>query len=579
MSAVQPTTASPLPSPIPPTADFKQDSQPQQNEKSEGGDEDTTCTNAENEKAEEQELASWKLVLLSIALCSSLFCISLDGTILATAIPKITNHFNSLDDVAWYGSSYLFTTCAVQLVFGVAVFEVGSLICGTAPTSAALIVGRSIAGLGAAGIFTGAILIIATNVPLRQRPIYTALLSSMHAIASVAGPLLGGVFTDHVTWRWCFYINLPFGGMAILFIVLFLPSTTPPQSNFGWKEKVKAFDLIGTFFLIPGVICLLLALQWGGAKYPWDNARIIALFVVFGVMMVVFIGVEFWQKDRATVPLRILKDRNILGAVWFGVCMGGALFIFTYYLPIWFQAIQGVSATQSGIRNLPSILGLVVFSLIGGGLVTAVGYYTPFLILSSVVTAVGAGMLSTLKTNSRIGEWLGYQILLSAGAGLGAQNVMLVPQVASAPTDQPIAISILIFTQTLSSAIFLSVAQNVFQNQLIRNLHSYAPDINSSFVIQTGVTLLRENFSPEKLPRVLEAYNEAIVQTFYVAVAMAAASILGPVFMNWLSLKTSKKVESQNEEEGVRNAGTNSGEEKMSNHKASGPASESSQAL
>ncbi|TVY84980.1 Efflux pump roqT [Lachnellula suecica] len=583
MSAVQPAAAS---STTPPASNVTQELQPQrqsENQKSEDGD--TTGTVGEDEKPKETELAMWKLLLLGIALLSSLFCISLDGTILATAIPKITNHFHSLDDVAWYGSAYLFTTCAVQLVFGkmyalyatkwvfltgVAIFELGSLICGTAPTSIALIIGRAIAGLGAAGIFTGVILIIATNVPLRQRPIYTGLMSSMHAVASVAGPLLGGVFTDHVTWRWCFYINLPFGVVSILFILLFLPSTPPPQSDKDWKEKVKSFDLIGTFFLIPGIICLLLALQWGGAKYPWDNARIIALFVVFGVLMAVFIGVEFWQKDRATIPLRILKDRNILGAVWFGICMGGALFIFTYYLPIWFQAIQGVSATQSGIRNLPSILGLVVFAMIGGGLVTAVGYYTPFLILSSVVTAVGAGMLSTLKTNSGKGEWIGYQILLSAGAGLGAQNVMLVPQVASPPADQPMAISILIFTQTLSSAIFLAVAQNIFQNQLIRNLHSYAPDIDSSSVIQTGVTLLRENFSPEQLPPVLEAYNKAIIQTFYVAVAMAAASVFGPIFMKWLSLKTPKKDATQNGEENVQNGEAGAEEEKGSGHEAGG---------
>lgn len=221
-----------------------------------------------------------------------------------------------------------------------------------------------------------------------------------------------------------------------------------------WKEQVKQLDLPGTFFLIPSVICLLLALQWGGSEYPWGNGRIIALFVVFGVLAICFWGVQLWQGDRATVPLRILKNKNILGGVWYGVCMGGALFVFSYYLPIWFQAVKGVSATQSGIDNLPSILGLVIFSLIGGGLATALGMFTPLLIISSIITAVGSGLLSTLKVDSTIGYWFGYQVILAAGAGLGAQNVMLVAQVAVPMTEMPMAVSILTFTQTLSSSIF-----------------------------------------------------------------------------------------------------------------------------
>ncbi|KAI0101952.1 MFS transporter [Hypoxylon sp. NC0597] len=506
--------------------------------------------------AEQEYPSFWKLVLLTIALCMAMLVVSLDGTILATAIPRITNEFNSLDDVAWYGSSYLFAVCALQLMFGkfyvmypvkwvflagVVLFEIGSLIAAVSPSSAVLIGGRTVSGVGAAGIFAGAIIILATNVPLRQRPIYTGLLASMHGIASVAGPLLGGAFTDHVTWRWCFYINLPLGGITVLFLVLFLPAKPATQPGLPWKEQIKQFDLPGTFFLIPSVICLLLALQWGGAEYPWGNGRIIALFVVFGVLGVVFWGVEFWQKDRATVPLRILKNKNILGGVWYGVCIGGALFVFSYYLPIWFQAVKGVSATQSGLMNLPSILGLVIFSIVGGGLATALGMYTPLLIASSVITAVGSGLLSTLQVDSTIGYWFGYQVLLAAGAGLGAQNVMLVAQVAVPVTDMAMAISILTFTQTLSSSIFLAVAQNVFQNQLIKNLAASAPEVDSTAVINNGVTALRNSVPPDQLPAVLQAYNDSVMQTFYVPVALSALSIAGPIFMDWLSLKQPEK--------------------------------------
>lgn len=342
-----------------------------------------------------------------------------------------------------------------------------------------------------------------------------------------------------------------------MFVFLFLPSNRTLVTGLGWKEQLKQFDLPGTFILIPGVICLLLALQWGGSAYPWDDGRIIALFVVFGVLFIVFLGVQVWQKDRATIPLRLMKNRNIWGAVWYGVFLGAAMFIFTYYvcflipsllqaykpelinrqLPIWFQAVKGVSATQSGIDNLPSLIGLVIFSLIGGGLASAIGYYTPLLLVSSVITTIGSGMLTTLKVNSAIAYWFGYQVLLSAGAGLGAQNVMLVAQVAVVPEEMAMATSILVFTQTLSTSVFLAVGQSVFQNRLAANLESTFADFGGLSVAQSGATGFRDNFPESQLPLALEAYNQALVQTFYVAVATSGLSLIGPIFMEWLSLK------------------------------------------
>ncbi|KAJ3578728.1 hypothetical protein NPX13_g1839 [Xylaria arbuscula] len=494
----------------------------------------------------------WKVVLLTIGINFALFLVALDGSILATAIPAITKEFNSFGDVAWYGSSYLFAVSALQLLYGklytmysvkwtflVAVFilEIGSLVAGVAPNSNTIIVGRTISGAGASGVYVGCILIVAHTVSLRQRPIHVGILASTHGLASVVGPIIGGAFSDHVTWRWCFYINLPIGAVTLLFIFLFLPHLRPTPTRLPLKEQIKQFDLLGLFLLIPCIISLLFALQWGGSKYPWSNGRIIALFVVFGVLAILFWCVELWQNESATVPPRIVKNKNMLGGIWYGVWLGAAVFVFTYYLPIWFQAIQGTSATDSGVRTLPSVLGQVVFALVGGALASALGHFVPLLIVSSVLSAVGAGLLSTLKVDSNTGHWIGYQLVMAVGVGIGSQNVNLIGQVAVPFKDMAIATSILSFTGTLSSSIFLAVAQSVFQNQLIKHLASKAPGVDAAIVFAQGPSALRASVTAEQLPAALEAYNEALIQTFYIGVAAAALSIVGPVFMDWLSLK------------------------------------------
>lgn len=259
-----------------------------------------------------------KLVVLTFGLCMAIFVVALDNTIIATAIPKITTVFNSLNDVGWYGSSYLLTTTSLQPSFGkvyayfnvkwtylsaLLIFELGSVICAAAKNSVMLIVGRAVAGAGAAALFSGGMTIVAYSVPLRKRAIYIALLSSMFGIASVIGPLFGGVLTDRASWRWCFWINLPFGAVALITVFFFFKNPERKHDDMSFKQKLARIDLFGAFLLTCAIVCLLLALQWGGSTYPWHNSKVWGCILGFGLLIICFAAWQFKLADRYLLPV------------------------------------------------------------------------------------------------------------------------------------------------------------------------------------------------------------------------------------------------------------------------------------
>ncbi|KAI3392017.1 hypothetical protein diail_6344 [Diaporthe ilicicola] len=506
-----------------------------------------------------------KLVLITIALCLAVFLMALDNSIIATAIPKITDQFHSLDTVGWYGSAYLLTTAALQLLFGkfysylnikwvflsaIGLFELGSLICGVAPNSTALIIGRALAGAGSAGILSGALIILAFTVPLRQRPAYAGGITSMYGIASVAGPLLGGAFTDKATWRWCFYINLPIGAITVLVVMFFFQppkgssssssSTAPASTNKTRRELLNEFDPLGTIVFMPAIVCLLLALQWGGTTYAWNSGRVIALFVVFGVHIAVFLFIQWRQQENATVPPRIIKMRTVWSGAAFSAATGAAFFSGIYFLPLWFQAVKGSSAVSSGIMNLPLLISVVLFSLVAGIVVSVLGYYTPFMLVSTVLTSVGYGLISTFHPSTGAGVWIGYQILAGAGVGFGMQQPLMAVQAVLSDKDLPTGTAVIVFTQTLGGSLFVSVSQNVFSNKLVEYVRDYAPGLDPATVLSAGATSIQKIIPAEFLDGVTLAYNDALMQTFLVSAALAAVSIVGSGFMEWRSVKGKK---------------------------------------
>ncbi|KAL4961705.1 MDR family MFS transporter [Aspergillus stella-maris] len=508
-----------------------------------------TRTLANEPSSEPQYPGPIKLSCILLGLNLSMFLVGLDNTILSSAIPLITDRFQALSDVGWYASSYLLTNCAFQLFWGklytfhvvkwvylsaLFLFELGSLICAVSPSSTALIIGRAIAGVGAGGVTNGSFLLIAHSVPPRKRPTFVGLLGSMYGLAAIAGPLMGGAFTDNssLTWRWCFYINLPLGIVPTLVIIFLIPGfagSTNKQS--GFLNQVKRMDVPGTLCLLPGVVCLLLALQWGGTKYDWGNGRIIALFVLAGVLLASFTVIQYISGDRATVPPRVFGNRNVWGAALFGSGVTAGFFLMLYYIPIWFQAIKSASAIRSGVMNLPMVLSYVFSSLSGGYLTSLLGYYVPFAYATVLFMATGSGLISTFTVDSGSSQWIGYQFLLGAGVGLGLQTAFAAPQCALPLDDIAIGMAIVMFLENLSAAVFVSVGQNVFSNQLASNIRHFAPSVDAGSLLKGGA-----------------------LETFYVCVGVSCVAVLGVVVLEWVDVRKGREGDgSERKEKGEGN--------------------------
>ena len=509
--------------------------------------------------------SGFKLVAVMVGLQLAVLCVSLDNTIIATAIPKITDEFEALSDVGWYGSAYLLTFCALTLLFGrlfkvfsvkwvflgcLALFEIGSLICAVAPSSVVLIVGRAIAGLGGSGIFSGALIILAYTTPLDKRPIYTGIFGAMYGIASIIGPLVGGAFADHVSWRWCFYINLPFGGVTAASLIFFLhlpKQKKKPETDISLLQKIKGFDPLGTVFFLASVICILLALFWGGSTYSWGNGRIIALLVLFALLLVAFIVVQYIVGEDATMPGRLIKRRSLASVAAFAMFVGAAFFVNIYYIPIWFQVVRGTSATSAGVNTLPLLISFTVGTLGAGSVVTKVGYPTPFMYGLSVIGSVGAGLLTLYNVDISTGKWIGYQIVFGLGIGIGMQQPIILAQAVLPLSDVPIGTAIIIFCQMFGGSLFISVAQNVFVTKLIEGLGAIANlGVDPQEIADSGATTDPARFGitdPAVLSQMKVVYNDAIVWTFRVALITTCLSALAVLGMEWKSVKVEPKPE------------------------------------
>ncbi|CAK7236099.1 hypothetical protein SBRCBS47491_009521 [Sporothrix bragantina] len=518
---------------------------------------------------------------------------ALNASTIATAIPSITNSFHSIEDVGWYSSSYLISNCAMLPLTGkifaifplkhtfigfIFIFELGNLIAGVAVSSPMLIVGRAITGIGGSGLITGAMVIITSIRPLEKRPMLIGTVMGTVAVGQVAGPLIGGALSQ-VSWRWVFYINLPIGGIVILLFLFVVRLPTPPQ-------KLKQLQAMAQGFVVasddnngipvkltrrqhlqiaykqltridwPGFLCfaaacalLLIGLEWGGTKYAWSSGEVIGPIVGGGVLFIIFAAWSQYLGDRALLPFRLLRYGHI--NVFCGLTsftQAASVFILMSYLPIWFQGVKGATPIVSGVMLLPTIVSQLVAALLCGFLVQRTGYYLPEVVGGNSFVLIASGLFTTFKPSTSSGEWIGYQILGGAGRGFVMQLLSTVIQANVPPSDIPLGISYVMFCQYFGGAIAICGARTVLTSTMASALAKYAPTVDAATVVNTGVTDLRSVIPADQIQGVIVAYNKALVNVYYLQLALSATALVCSCFLGWRDIRKPRDVQKEKED-------------------------------
>lgn len=429
------------------------------------------------------------------------------------------------------------------LLAAIFVFELGSLLCAVSNSMKMLIASRAIQGLGAAALFVSIIAIIAVITTVERRAFYFSFFGLAFVVSSVIGPLLGGVFTEHLSWRWCFWINLPVGGVAAAAVLFFLPAREPGMKRSDGRTGFRAFmkmDWIGSALVLLFITCWLLALQWGGNNYAWSNWRIPLLFVLAGLLTAAFFAWQVWYGEYALMPQVILKNRTVWaasGAVFMTMLamLGG-----TYQLPLFYQAGRAQSPQDSGISVIPFMILTCAGIMVAGAFVTKFGRYYPFILIGPPIAIIGFALLYTVRHATPNARIVGFQILAGFGIGLSFQNIILSVQAEYAKTPEliPLASGTVSFFQLTGAAIGMGVVNTVQSVYLNRYLREYAPEAPFEVVRQSTKAIY--DVVPEGPVReaVIRAYVEAIAHSYIpIYIALALALVFGFFIRNHNMLK------------------------------------------
>jgi EmrB/QacA subfamily drug resistance transporter len=477
------------------------------------------------------------------ALMLTMLLAALDQTIVSTALPTITSDLGGLNELSWVVTAYLLTATASTPIWGklsdlygrklmlqisVVVFVVASALAGLSQNMTELIATRALQGLGGGGLMVLVMAVIADLIPPRERGRYVGLFGGVFGIASVIGPLLGGFFTEHLSWRWIFYINLPLGIAAFLVIgsVLHLPRL----------RTEHRIDWLGAVLLVIGVTSLLMVTVWGGNEYAWSSPEILGLSVLGVVALVAFV----WQELRAPEPMvsmDLFRNRVFTITSGIGFVTGFAMFGSIVYLSIYLQVVNGSSPTVAGLQLLPLMAGILVTSILSGRLITKTGNYKPYPIIGTALATIGLMMLSQLGGSTPYWQIAIGMLVLGAGLGNVMQVLVLAVQNSVDPRDIGTATSGSTFFRSIGGSFGTAVFGAVWAARLASEMAKIMPAGSSDADPTTSMANI-EALPPDLQNEVLAAFARAIDTTFLVAVPIMALAFVLALFVPQVELRT-----------------------------------------
>jgi EmrB/QacA subfamily drug resistance transporter len=479
------------------------------------------------------------LVVLS-GLMLGMLLAALDQTIVATALPRITADLGGQEHIAWVVTAYLLTSTASTPLYGkisdlygrkiifqaaIVIFLAGSALAGASQNMTELIVTRALQGLGAGGLITLAMAIVGDVISPRQRGRYQGYFGAVFGLASVVGPLLGGFFTESLSWRWVFYVNLPVGAVALVVtsVVLDIP----------FHRRNHKIDYTGAGLLVAGTAAFLLALSLGGKEhangYAWGSVQIVGLFVIGALLTVVFVA---WESRAAEpiLPLRLFRNRVFTVANTMAFILGFTMFGAIIYLPLYLQEVRGASPTISGLELLPLMVGVLTASIGSGRLITRIGRYKMFPIIGMVLVSIGFFLMSLVKADTPFLPLAGAMIVVGLGMGCIMQVLVLAIQNSVAYRDLGVATSSNTFFRSIGSALGVAVFGAAVTNMLSRYVFSHTPP-GSDRAQVLGALATGQSGAKVTLPAPLReifdgAYVHAVTSTFLWSVPLVVIGLV-----------------------------------------------------
>jgi EmrB/QacA subfamily drug resistance transporter len=486
-----------------------------------------------------QERSHAEIMAVISALMLAMLLAALDQTIVSTALPRIASDLHGLSKYSWVATAYLLTSAVATPLYGkisdmfgrkkifqsaIIIFLVGSALCGLSQNMNQLIFFRGLQGIGAGGLMTLVLAIVGDIVPPRQRGRYQGYFGAVFAVSSVLGPLLGGLFTDHLSWRWVFYINIPIGIYAL--------TTIAARLHLPVKRTEHQVDYAGAVLLAISVVTLLLATVWGGIDYPWGSPQIVGLFVVSAVSAGLFIWRENYAKEPI-IPLSLFKNQIFSVATLLSFIIGIVMFGALIFLPQYQQLIRGDSATKSGLMLLPLVVGLMGASLISGRLISKFGHYRKFPIMGTLWVVLSFWLFTHITaTTSRfyLSLWM-----LALGIGIGQVMPVLTLAVQNAVDrkDLGTATSSVAFFRSIGSSLGAAMFGAVLANRLTYHLQQSLPGSVGAAAakgLRTSAAQLH-SAPPEIVQTILAAFSSAFRDVFLLGLPFAIIAFVVSLFL------------------------------------------------